>query len=620
MAFFNKKEEEPEKKKEFKFTRRPHLIEYFTSFNVMPIVRGHLVTPEKGPPYFDYDKNFFGLSNLDFFKKQGLYPFAVDHIHSKLVFVVNEDFSPYGGWGEVIATEREEKIILYLQQNFNFMFDNFFAILPQELRKYVQSDVDLEFKVVKKEVFNELYDFISKPYLIAEYFHMEKIADSKDIGTYYHQEDEAGSMAVDFLDAILTYAVVNNASDVHFEHTGEKCVARLRIDGDLREYPEEIPAGIYGALINVVRIRADIDVAENMVPQDGKMTFECSFVDAKKVNSSYDIRVSIIPEVDKHLNAVLRIQNHGSFKKANELGFSDPVYRDIQTLCKEPHGLVLVTGPTGSGKTTTLYSILNELNTPDRKLLTAEDPVEIKMTGLTQVAINEKQGRTFPIMMQHFLRHDPDVILVGEIRNVETAKLAIEAANTGHLVLSTLHTNDAVSAIKRLGNMEGIDVTDFSFCLKGVLAQRLIKIFNKGIRDGVEKEMTEKEYELFRTKYRISKIDLGKELNEIWGEQVLPLCKYYTLETEETQYQGRTAITEFWKLGAGAQDFIFNNKFSTRELEDIAIREDNMLPMCVTGLEKVLGFNTSFSELVKVVGVDTIRKNRNLIVKCFFTD
>jgi type IV pilus assembly protein PilB len=242
------------------------------------------------------------------------------------------------------------------------------------------------------------------------------------------------------------------------------------------------------------------------------------------------------------------------------------------------------------------------------------------MPGLTQVAINQSQGRTFPLMMRHFLRHDPDVILIGEIRDVETAKLAIEAANTGHLVFSTLHTNDAVSAIKRLGNMDGIDVGDFSFCLKGVLAQRLIKVFNSDIRSGVAAKMSEEKFKTFVADNRLTKLDIGAAINEICGEDAVATNTYFGFETDEAQFKGRTAITEFWKIGAKSQDYIFGNKFSTRDLEDLAINEDNMLPMCVTGMEKVLTYQTSFSELVKTVGIESLRKHKKILVERFFND
>ena len=616
---FRKKEEE-KKKEEIRFVRKPHLEPYMVAFKMVRIVKNTLVTPKKGQSYYEYDKSLFQPENLEYFRKMGLYPYAVNQLDNKLVFLVNETFSPFDGWQDEANTpeEKHARVSSYLSSNFKFIFPLFWDILPSSLKEIVKTEVDLEFSIVNSELYSEWFEYVLNPSLIDEYDRNKKIADSKDIGIYYHSEDGENVVAVDFLEAVLTYAVVNRATDVHFEHQGDQCVARLRIDGDLRDYPDSVPEEIYGALINVIRIRADIDVAKNLIPQDGKMEFTCSFVDADKASSSYDIRVSIIPEVGKHLNAVLRIQQHGTFKPLDKLGFTEIVYSEVKSLCEEPHGLVLVTGPTGSGKTTTLYSILNELNRGDVKLLTAEDPVEIKMQGLTQVAINEEQGRTFPTMMQHFLRHDPDIILVGEIRNVETAKLAIEAANTGHLVLSTLHTNDAVSAIKRLGSMNGIDVTDFSFCLKGVLAQRLIKTFNENIRTKVCLPMTEEQYESFIDGNRLRKIDIGKELNDIWGEDVLPLCKHYSLEADIVSYKGRTAITEFWKLGSHAQDFIFNNKFSTKELEEVATNEDGMLPMCVTGMEKVLNFQTSLSELIKVVGLDSIRKNKKIILEQFF--
>lgn len=258
------------------------------------------------------------------------------------------------------------------------------------------------------------------------------------------------------------------------------------------------------------------------------MQFVCAFVDKnkRKVSSKYDIRVSIIPQVDGRLNAALRIQPKGEFKKLQELGYSPIVYKQMERLCAEPHGIILVTGPTGSGKTTTLYSILNELNKPDVKIMTVEDPVEIRMEGLMQVKIDDKQGRTFANTLKYFLRHDPDIILVGEIRDAETAQIAISAANTGHLVLSTLHTNDATSAIKRLGSMNGVDPADFAFSLKGVAAQRLIKTFRPDITEMLQAILEGRskgdDIKALTERGRLKEVDLGAYLNEVIGELIFP--------------------------------------------------------------------------------------------------
>lgn len=166
--------------------------------------------------------------------------------------------------------------------------------------------------------------------------------------------------------------------------------------------------------------------------------------------------------------------------------------------------------------------------------------------------------------------------------------------------------------------MEGIDVADFSFCLKGVLAQRLMKVFNSDIRNGIASKMSEEKFRSFIIDNRLTKFDIGAELNKIWEEDILPINTYWSFETDETQFRGRTAITEFWKIGSKSQDYIFNNKFSTRDLEELAINEDRMLPMCVTGMQKVLTYQTSFSELIKVVGIETLRKHKKILMEKFF--
>jgi len=221
-------------------------------------------------------------------------------------------------------------------------------------------------------------------------------------------------------------------------------------------------------------------------------------------------------------------------------------------------------------------------------------------------------------MLRSFLRHDPDVILVGEIRDEETAKLAIGAANTGHLVLSTLHTNDAPSSIKRLGNMDGVDPADFAFALKGIVAQRLIKIYNKEIREGLKG--SEEVRDKIVKEWELKSVDSGVILNELFGEEIFASGSFYTFDNDEKDgvFQGRTAITEFWRLGREAQDLIFEQKFSTKMLWDCAIKNYQMLPMSWTGFEKVINQETSIEHLIDTVGADAINVCKDLIMDHFF--
>lgn len=614
------------------FSRKPELEKYFSAIKDSQILEVLDITfDKKGNEVFNYNPFWYHPSSIQYFAKKGFFPYCYDAIHNKLLIAINKDFkfprsifvSDFSELDETQHTDvnlNDEEIILCFSNNLECYESQFYTLIPQNIKDKVKKDTDIEFKLFKQEIFSDLLSYVLNPNAINEYYNQKKIVDSKDRGLIVEDSD---SVAAEILDSILMWAVLNRGTDVHIEYTGTQYRARVRIDGDLVEYPVPIKPSYYSALINVIRNRCEIDISEQFRPQDGQMQFNCNFVEAGKVSSFYDIRVSIIPEVEGRKNAVLRIQQKGEFKKLDELGFTPSVYKEIQSLCQEPHGLILVTGPTGCGKTTTLYSILNELNKIDVKILTAEDPVEIKMEGLTQVAINEKQGRTFPTVLRHFLRQDPDIILVGEIRDPETAKLAISAANTGHLVLTTLHTNDSISSIKRLASMENVDPADFAFALKGVMAQRLIKVYKKEIRDILalypngDAEKDERLSDLFKNNI-IAAIDIGEKLNLAFGDGYFPIGKRFAYEANSNLFEGRTGITEFWKVGTKAQDLIFDKEFSTCELTRLAIEEDGMLPMAVTGLAKVLQGQTSLESLIKIVGIDSIRHSKEIIMDRFF--
>ena len=269
---------------------------------------------------------------------------------------------------------------------------------------------------------------------------------------------------VRYLDGVLARAVSERASDLHFEQKGARCVVRMRVDGALRDLEPLSPA--FGAgVIARAKVLADLDVASTRAPQDGRATLQMR-------GRPTDLRISTTPTVDGE-SAVLRIlTRQGVDFTLSSLGFDAPILEAFEAQLKRPYGLILVTGPTGSGKTTTLYAALRRLATRDRKVLTIEDPIEYVFDAINQTQVNEAAGVTFASALRAFLRHDPDVILVGEIRDSETARLAVQAALTGHLVLATLHTNDAASAAARLADL-GVERYLLAGVLIGVLAQRL---------------------------------------------------------------------------------------------------------------------------------------------------
>lgn len=278
--------------------------------------------------------------------------------------------------------------------------------------------------------------------------------------------DDSGKMA-QLVSRLFEQAIAAGASDVHFEPTDVALVVRFRVDGVLVVH-ERYPLSIAQGVINRIKVMSRIEIAERRIPQDGR--FHRTFA-GKEV----DCRVVTLPVSTGYEGAVIRLLDQSRSSLAlSEVGLSPVVHKPLTDVLSLPHGMVLVTGPTGSGKTTTLYAALGEVASSDRKVLTVEDPVEIRFPSVTQMQVNERAGLTFAAALKSFLRADPDVILVGEIRDRETAELASQAALTGHLVLSTLHTNEASGAPTRLSNM-GLEGFVVASALKAIMAQRLLR-------------------------------------------------------------------------------------------------------------------------------------------------
>jgi len=290
-------------------------------------------------------------------------------------------------------------------------------------------------------------------------------ATNKDDDDAKNNDDGANDAPViRMANAILTQAVEAGASDIHIEPDRRNVRVRFRVDGVLQEIMA-IPKHIQAPLISRYKIMSDMNIAERRIPQDGRIPIKVN-------NKDYDLRVSCLPSMYGE-KIVMRILDKGSVMLGlGKLGFRPEVQARLEDLVIQPNGMFLVTGPTGSGKTTTLYSVLNKINTPEKNITTVEDPIEYQLSGITQVGINKKAGLNFSNSLRSFLRQDPDIIMVGEMRDLETADIAVEAALTGHLVLSTLHTNDAPSATMRLADM-GVEPFLIAATVIGILAQRL---------------------------------------------------------------------------------------------------------------------------------------------------
>ena len=282
-------------------------------------------------------------------------------------------------------------------------------------------------------------------------------------------DDDAGiddSTIVRIVNLIISDAADRDASDIHIQPSADRVLIRFREDGVLHNY-QELAKSVHAALVARVKVLANLDIANTRKPQDGRMK--------RTINKQVlDLRVSTLPTVEGEKVVMRLLKDEAALLKINQLGFQPHVERRFVTTIERPYGLILVTGPTGSGKSYTLFSALDRLNTPDVNISTVEDPVEYRLPGIAQVQVNPKAGVTFASTLRSFLRQDPDIIMIGEIRDRETAAIGIEAALTGHLVLATLHTNDAVGAIRRLTEM-GVEPFNITASLLGVLAQRLVR-------------------------------------------------------------------------------------------------------------------------------------------------
>ena len=380
--------------------------------------------------------------------------------------------------------------------------------------------------------------------------------------------------AVVFVNSLLVQAIQERASDIHIEPQEEDLRIRLRIDGMLREFP---PANkrLQNGVIARIKILADLDIAERRIPQDGRVKF-------KIMGRSVDVRVSAIPGIYGE-KIVLRILDKGSTSlNIDDLGIEPDSLTRIKGATKRAHGMVLATGPTGSGKTTTLYSILNFVNNPSLNIITVEDPVEYRLTGINQVQARPDVGLTFAAALRSILRQDPDVVMVGEIRDFETAEIAIKSALTGHLVLSTLHTNDAVATIIRLLNM-GIDkyliVSSVSVCI----AQRLVRRICLNCKE---------------------KAELPEELKLGLEQKNIPLDGLFFYrgkgcnQCAESGYWGRLAIHEMLFMNEEIKEMIIDDK-SEIEIRKAA-ESSGMFSLLQDGLKKAAKGLTTVEELLRV--------------------
>lgn len=404
----------------------------------------------------------------------------------------------------------------------------------------------------------------------------EERVTAEEISDILVQVDEAP--VVKLVNGIIAQAVEDGASDIHFEPQAKDMVVRMRQDGVLHQVMT-IPRRMQPGVLSRVKVMADLDIAERRIPQDGRIGL---MVGGKPI----DMRVATIPTVYGEKIVIRLLDRSNVMLKLEDLGFSPKALARYRKSFTRPYGAILVTGPTGSGKSTTLYATLNILNSPEKNIITVEDPVEYRLAGINQVQVNPKAGLTFASGLRSILRCDPDIIMIGEIRDRETAQIAIESALTGHLVLSTLHTNDAPGALSRLTEM-GIEPFLTASAVDCVLAQRLARKLCPYCKEPYKP-----------TQEMLRRNDFPPEVVENWEEVVLyrPVgCS----RCNNTGYKGRIGLFEVMLVSEAIERLTVERK-SADEIGRVA-QAEGMKTLRDDGIEKVLAGITSIEEIARVI-------------------
>src|SRR5688572_11067983 len=389
---------------------------------------------------------------------------------------------------------------------------------------------------------------------------------------------------VKLVNAIMTQAVAERASDVHIE-PGERDVRiRFRVDGVLHEPMRPQPKNLQGGLISRLKVMADLNIAEKRVPQDGRISMKVG-------TRQLDMRVATLPTVHGEKVVIRVLDKSNAMLDLADLGFLEDSYDRFATAFSKPYGAILVTGPPGSGKSTTMYSTLNILNEESKNIITVEDPVEYRMAGVNQIQVNPKAGLTFASALRSILRADPDIVLIGEIRDKETATIAIEAALTGHLVLSSLHTNDAPSAISRLVEMD-VETFLVASAIDAVVAQRLARILCEKCKQPYRPDVAELGQAGFPE-------DMWGEIGEVFRAPDLRIAKNDCKACSGTGYRDRLGLYEVM-LRSEEIERLTVERASADAIRVIAI-EQGMQTLREDGLAKVRAGVTSIEEVARVV-------------------
>lgn len=432
-----------------------------------------------------------------------------------------------------------------------------------EIRPVLSTSSDIKNALVKlyeRNQTNEAVEDLNKEYTIEE---VQSLSESIN-------ENVDNAPVVRLVNHIINHAISARTSDIHIEPMEDSVRIRFRIDGELFEQLT-ITKSAHAAVVTRLKIMGDMDIAERRIPQDGRVQVVFN-------GQPVDLRLSVLPTVTGEKVVIRILGGRGIVLERKQLGFSDSNNALFDEILKNPNGIILVSGPTGSGKSTTLYTVLTEVNKPDINIITVEDPVENRMIGVNQVQINQKAGLTFANGLRSILRQDPDVIMIGEIRDAETAEIAVRASITGHLVLSTIHTNDSASTISRLIDM-GIEPFLVSASLVGVVSQRLVrKICNKC---KVPHELNAAEMSFMHV----------FETQDVYKGTGCPNCN-------NTGYKGRIAIHEILVMNKKIKELV-DSRATTEQIRAEAIRSGTktLKDSCI---ELVLNGTTTVDELIRV--------------------
>ncbi len=421
-----------------------------------------------------------------------------------------------------------------------------------------------------------------------EGFTLQVVSDDEDSDENISMDkltrDSGVSPVVRLVDTVIFTALERRASDIHIETRNTEVVVKYRIDGVLQYAMQPLAKEWHATILSRIKVMSELDIAERRVPQDGRfrVRYKGRFV---------DFRVSIMPSVHGE-DAVLRVLDKETLSEKfrnltlDVVGFDGPDKTRFRRYIQEPYGMVLVTGPTGSGKTTTLYAAINEIKNDEDKIITIEDPVEYQVRGITQIPVNEKKGLTFARGLRSILRHDPDKIMVGEIRDQETAQIAINSALTGHLVFTTVHANNCTDVIGRFINM-GVEPYNFVSALNCILAQRLVRVICENCKKPVQ---------------YAPEILKESGLDPVEWSKIPFYEGAGCLECSGSGYRGRSAITELLDLSDHIREMIINRR-PTSEIKRVA-KEEGMSFLRDSGLAKVRGGTTTLREINKVTFLD----------------